>query len=388
MDFAILNIVLLVAYAGGILSLCVALVQTLRMLRVQGSPRLERVQMASWPTLDIVVPVKDEEGHIRKCLESILAQDYPHKRIIVVNDRSTDGTAAQVEVMRAGHPEIQLVNISALPDGLYGKPHAVHEVRGLLTSEYVAFVDSDLHLAPACMKSLVHHLSSNAADWVAVMGKPQIFKFWERLLVPLLGAVTFAWYDPRKVSDPKWPDAVGSALMVARRSSYEAIGGHGCVIRTYDEDSELVRIAKRAGQKVSFLMTPDLFTQRHYGTLTATIRGITRTFIGGIKTIPRLLVTINALQFVSLLPLGVLVLFPALGQAGIDVPLREYWMGAAAFHLFVSTALALVIYRTADTHGKYALLHPLGSAMLIWVCIRAAIRLHRKDPITWRGTSY
>ena len=127
-----------------------------------------------------------------------------------------------------------------------------------------------------CRDRLIAH----NLDWVAVMGEPQISKFWERLLIPILGAISFAWYDPRKISDPRWPDAIGSALMVARRSAYEAIGGHGCVIKSYDEDSEIIRIAKRAGQRVSFLLTPELFSQRHYGTLARTIHGVTRTFIG------------------------------------------------------------------------------------------------------------
>jgi len=379
---------ILILYAGGVIALAVNLWQTWQLVRVQRRRTRLAAPREGLPTLDVLVPVKDEAENITSCLESILAQDYPGLRIIVVNDRSTDDTATVVQRLQDRHPQIQRLDITGLPAGLYGKPHALHQAASMLEGEYVAFVDSDLHLDPACLRALVHHAACEQQDWVAVMGSPLIFQFWERLLIPLLGAVTFAWYDPRKVSDPNWDDAVGSGLMVARRAAYEAIGGHRAVIDTYDEDSELVRIAKRAGQHISFLLTPELFTQRHYGTLARTLRGLTRTFMGGIKTVPRMLLTIHALHFVSLLPIGLLALLGVLTWYGVAVPWPAIWLGVAIAHVVVATALAWLVYETADTPRGYALLHPLGSAVLIWVCLRALVGIVRGDAITWRGTTY
>ena len=383
-----LSLILLIAYIGGILSLVWNLIKSIALVRDQRTLPAAPADARKWPILDIFIPVKDEAATINQCLKSVTSQDYPHTNILVVNDRSTDATAEAVAAFQQLHPLVRRVDIQSLPPGMYGKPHALHSVANQLSGELVAFVDSDLHLQPHCLRTLAHCLLDNNLDWVATMGKPGISRFWESLLVPILGAISFAWYDPRKISDPKWPNAIGSALMVCRRSSYEAIGGHGCVINAYDEDSELIRIAKRAGQRVSFVLTPELFTQRHYGTLKRTIHGITRTFIGGLKTIPRILFTINALNFISLLPLGLIALLGIASACGTSIPYGPYWINAAVVHMIVSLALALVIFRTADVPLRLACLHPLGSAVMIGICLRAAVHLHRNKPITWRGTTY
>src|SRR3954465_3070184 len=46
------------------------------------------------PRASIIIPAKDEEGQIARCLESVVAQKYPDFEVIAVNDRSTDRTGA------------------------------------------------------------------------------------------------------------------------------------------------------------------------------------------------------------------------------------------------------------------------------------------------------
>ncbi len=380
--------VLLAAYAGGVAALAVSLWRTVRLLRDQRAPPPAIDPAGPWPSLDVLVPVKDEAAHIARCLESVLAQDYPGLRVTVVNDRSTDGTEQVVQALQDRCPELRRVDIHELPAGYYGKPHALHQVTGGLTGECLAFVDSDLHLRPHCLRTLIAHLRANRLDWVATMGGPELRRFWERLLMPLFGAVAFAWYDPRKISDPRWPDAIGSALMVCRRDAYAAIGGHGAVLRIYDEDSELIRLAKRAGQRVSFVLASELFTQRHYGTLARTVHGLTRTCIGGIKTLPRLLFTIFALNFVSVLPGPIVALLGGLTAAGVTVPLAAGWLALAGLHAGLGLALAGLIYREAGVSARYAVLHPLGALVLMYICGRAIRQIRRGGAITWRGTTY
>ena len=380
--------IVFLAYAASLLVLIWNLAQTIHLVRGQHAlpPLAERT--GAWPALDVLIPVKDEAANISACIESVLAQGYPNVRIIVVNDRSTDGTAQVVQQLQDRCPQLRRVDIKDLPAGCYGKPHGLHAVAGELAGEVIAFVDSDLHLKPGCLQTLVRHLMSERLDWVATMGAPEVSRFWEQLVVPLFGAVAFAWYDPRKISDPKWPDAIGSALMVCRRNSYEAIGGHGAVIKVYDEDSELIRIAKRAGQRVSFVLASELFTQRHYDSLAGTIRGLTRTCVGGIKTVPRLLLTINALNFVSLLPVEILIVVGVAALLGRPLLWQPLWLGMAIGHFAVSTALAGIVFRTAEVRRWYALLHPAGCMILIYICLRAIRHLMSGGRITWRGTTY
>ena len=44
------------------------------------------------PFVSVVVPARNEEGKISRCLKSLLQQDYPDFEIVVIDDRSTDST--------------------------------------------------------------------------------------------------------------------------------------------------------------------------------------------------------------------------------------------------------------------------------------------------------
>ncbi|MBX3396310.1 MAG: glycosyltransferase [Phycisphaerae bacterium] len=381
--------ILLIVYAISVGSLAVHIRRTAALTK-QGSdgfpddaPTLDRL-----PAIDVVVPVKDEENNIGRCLRAIIAERYPNARIFVVNDRSTDGTANVVRAIQEEHPEIERIDITHLQEGYYGKPSALEKIASRLTGDILFFIDSDMFVKPGCFKTVVRRMESERLDWLAAHGEMELDHFWEKVLAPVFGAMAYSWYDPRKVSDPNWPDAMGSGFMVVRRESYMALGGHGAVKNCYDEDSVLLRRAKAAGQRVVFTASARLFNVRMYGSLDRTIRGFHRTLIGGLKTTFRFLITINALQFVSLMPFGLIILIPLLGGFGYSVPFAKYWLGFALLHILLATWLAALVYRAAKVPLKYALLHPLGSAVAIWVCCRAAADLRRRAPITWRGTSY
>lgn len=340
------------------------------------------------PAVTMLVPVKDEEDNISRCVKSILAQDYPNARMIVVNDRSTDRTPEILRSLQEHHSQLQCLDITELPEGMFGKPHALHRAAPQLTGEIVIFVDSDFQLKPHCISTLVQHLQDKKLDWLAVMGKPELSTFWERLLVPVFGAMVYAWFDPRKISDPDWPDAIGSGFMLARREAYEAIGGHGAVVNAYDEDSELMRIAKRAGQKVAYVLGPELFDLRLYGSLKKTVSGFNRTLIGGLKTLSRFAITITSLFVVSLLPLGILAGIGLSILANYPIIWTPAWLVMSIIHVLLSAILGWVIYRTSGVNPAFTFLQPVAVLMLIAISLRAAIQLKRFKTIQWRGTEY
>jgi chlorobactene glucosyltransferase len=318
----------------------------------------------------------------------VLAQHNLPLQLIVVNDRSMDGTGRVVAELASRDSRVRIVEVRELPSGLYGKPHAISKARPLLGGEFVAFVDSDFRLKPGCLSAIVRHVQDEQLDWLALMGAPDLHSFWERLLVPLFGAIAYAWYDPRAIGDPHSPVAIGSGFMCARRSAYEAIGGHAAVAGAYDEDSAILRQAKRSGQRVAYVLAPDLFTVRFYGNLKRTVHGMTRTCIGGIKSLPRMFVTLNAVHFVSLVPLEIFAALAVARERDIQVAGTPLWTGMALAHFALACALCGLIYGRARASRWLSLLHPLGAVFVIWICLRATRGLLRRGPITWRGTTY
>jgi Glycosyl transferase family 2 len=94
-------------------------------LRVVRRPPARRWR-ADAPLVSVLVPARNEEESIGACIDALLAQDYPNLEIVVLDDDSTDGTAATVSSRR--DPRLRLVTGAPLPDGWTGKNWACHQL--------------------------------------------------------------------------------------------------------------------------------------------------------------------------------------------------------------------------------------------------------------------
>lgn len=110
---------------------------------------------ACWPTVAILVAAHNEERVIASCLDHLLQLEYPRDlvQIVVVNDRSTDGTAAIVDRYANAHPGFHVLHRAA--DATPGKPAAIADALALVNSHVVVFFDADYLPAPPLLKKLV-----------------------------------------------------------------------------------------------------------------------------------------------------------------------------------------------------------------------------------------
>jgi glycosyltransferase involved in cell wall biosynthesis len=163
------------------------------------------------PPVDVrvVVPARDEAGVVAGCVASLLPQAG---EVVVVDDGSSDGTggiaaAAGATVVRLdGDP----------PPGWLGKPRACLAGAEGATTEWLAFVDADVVLAPSALATMAAATRSTSTS---IVGGLECRSFWERLLLPELGlALTQEGFPPGFAS--------GQCFLV-RRDHYEAVGGHG-----------------------------------------------------------------------------------------------------------------------------------------------------------------
>ena len=112
---------------------------------VAGTSGTDSQPSATMPHVTIIVPARDEQRNIRRCVLSLLNQTYPSFNIIVVNDASTDGTAEILTELQHGPHGERLTVIAAgnLPPGWAGKPHAIEAGTAIATGEWLLFTDAD-----------------------------------------------------------------------------------------------------------------------------------------------------------------------------------------------------------------------------------------------------
>lgn len=88
------------------------------------------------PLVTVVIPAYNAKHFIAQTVESVLSQDYPHLEVFVIDDGSSDGTAAI-----AGAAKDRRLRVASFPNG--GLPTARNRGLDMAAGKYVAFLDSD-----------------------------------------------------------------------------------------------------------------------------------------------------------------------------------------------------------------------------------------------------
>ncbi|HEX2560225.1 glycosyltransferase family 2 protein [Phenylobacterium sp.] len=207
------------------------------MSRPQASP-FSRAPITEWPSVTVLVPAHNEERVIAGCLEHLLALDYPADKltILVVNDRSSDGTAAIVDdfAARSGGRIRPLHRpASAQP----GKPAAVADALRLVSSELLVFFDADYLPQPPLLKKLVAPFVDPQVG--ATMGRVVPYNTQTNLLTRLLDLERRGGYTIDQAARGMWNllPQFGGTVGGIRMSALAAVGGWSA--ETLAEDTDL-----------------------------------------------------------------------------------------------------------------------------------------------------
>lgn len=114
---------------------------------------------SSAPLASVIVPAYNCEPYIGKCLGSLQRQGFSNFEVIVVDDGSTDGTAAVVDSFVNSDPRFRLIRT-----GNHGVSHARNTALDHIAGDFVLFVDSDDWVAPDYVATLVRPLLSGESS--------------------------------------------------------------------------------------------------------------------------------------------------------------------------------------------------------------------------------
>jgi len=126
------------------------------------------------PRVSIILPARNEEEFIAKCLDSLLLQDYENLEIIAINDSSEDSTEDIISQYSKKNSKIILVNARPKPSGWIGKNWACMEGYRKATGELLLFTDADTNFSKNLVSLAVSHLSSINLDAITVIPKMEM----------------------------------------------------------------------------------------------------------------------------------------------------------------------------------------------------------------------
>lgn len=208
------------------------------------------------PAVFAVIPARDEAEALPEALPSVLAQDYPNLRVVIVDDHSTDGTgeiARRLAREAGAEQRVRVVSVPDRPPGWSGKVHAMASAVAAITAsgetpQWLLFTDADIRHRTGSVRSLVAQAEREGLDMVSVMARLRATGFWERLLIPPFVYFFQLLYPFRRIRDPR-SRVYGAAggCVLARRETLERAGGLEVIRGALIDDVNLGRILKRAG---------------------------------------------------------------------------------------------------------------------------------------------
>jgi len=340
----------------------------------------EPAALAAWPGVQVVVPARNESRSIPRTLPALAAQDYPGPwRIVVVDDRSTDGTAEAARGCGGGRTTV--LNGAGLPEGWVGKVWALNQGAAGATEPYLLLTDADILHAPGSLRRLVAESEQAGLALNSRMARLRCESAAERLLIP-----PFVWfftllYPPRRVNDPADPVAAAAGgCVLLRRDALEKAGGFASIRGEIIDDVNLARRVQAAGGALRLsLSRSDVRSLREYETLAPIWRMVRRTAFTELRR-SRLRVA-GALLSMTLL----FVVPPLLAAAGAALAVLDRRGLDAAAPGLLSWALMAALYRPAPRFfglsGIRAWGLPLAGALYGLMTLDSAWRGGGKD---WR----
>jgi chlorobactene glucosyltransferase len=353
--------------------------------------RSRMARLANWrgelpkppPHVSILVPAKDEGEHIRRCIESILSQDYPDFSIIAINDRSTDDTGPIIDALAKEHRRLRVVHIESLPSGWLGKCHALWSGAKLAdANDWLFFVDSDVTLKRNALSTALSLAVAREYDVLTLLTALECHTFLERLILPLAAAAWSIMFTISLTNDDnrKQIATANGQFLLIRRAVYDSVGGHEAVKDKIVEDVELARLLKSKGYSIRFFSGDHLASTRMHATLKQMFNGWGRIYSGtSRRKIGRIVLAMIFLMA------GSFSVYPAMIWGSVQHDPR--WLIASLAHLAVMTAMLALIYKWARNPAPFAALFPISGTILLAI-LAFALRVCRTGRVQWRNTTY
>ena len=225
------------------------------------------------PTISAIVPARNEKETIAAAVESLAAQPEI-KEIIVINDQSTDGTAAALQSLSSHYTPLRVLETKELPGGWVGKNYAASLGAAHATGDWLLFTDADgVHL-PGSTAHALGDAAEFGAGLVSYSPEQETRTWWEKALIPFVYTRLGHKYSYAEVNHPDSAVAAASGqYLLIRREDYMRIGGHTAVAGEVLEDVALARLAKQAGVRLHFASGYGIMRVRMYRTFAAMWQG-------------------------------------------------------------------------------------------------------------------
>lgn len=337
------------------------------------------------PDVAVVIAARNEEDSIQECVESVLAQDGIDG-VIVVDDHSSDKTAAITTAIASRDKRVRLVHATDLPVGWLGKTHALQIGATLASSTYILFTDADIHFHGPVVKAVRNQLETDNLDHVGGLFGITCHSASEEICAPVLS--TFALVAMSLSAHSKGQGT--GAFNMVRRTAYEAVGRHSLIKDCIVDDVALAQLFIPP-EKTRFFNLSPFVTVRLFKGLTGYMDVVGRAAIPFLKSSPpmALFLSLLTMLFAASLIVGLIMSAVVLSFSSFGHPYFPLLTPLLIVTGYLFGAIPFLANRACrNNRTLLSFLYPFALLIMgvsIW---KSARRMNRGDPLVWRGRSY
>ncbi|HET6517977.1 MAG TPA: glycosyltransferase [Nitrosopumilaceae archaeon] len=385
--FDIFNYVL-VAIMIGVSGAWIALIRSM-IITFQKSPFLDKFSAKQHlnPKVSVILPARNEEKFIKKCLDSLLNQDYENYEIMAIDDSSEDSTGKIIEEYSKKDSKIIFVRARKKPEGWMGKNWACMEGFRKSSGELFLFTDSDTVHSKNVISLAVSHLFSEKLDVLTVSPRMRCLDGWTKITLPMISTFLHTRFSALRVNDPnKKTGYFFGSFFIIKKKVYESVGMHEGVKHEIIEDGALGKKVKESGFKMKMVRGDHLIDAVWARDVSSLWHAIKRLMVPLYLQNKGYAVGIFfAVLFLLFMP------FPLLAYSGVF-----FNEGNSFVFLFIVSIISCILLYTAAfietkiLYLKYsnAVLCPIGSFIVVFGFLSGILQAKSNAAVSWRGRSY
>jgi cellulose synthase/poly-beta-1,6-N-acetylglucosamine synthase-like glycosyltransferase len=213
---------------------------------IMGLRRCKQTKSPLQPFVSVIVAARNEEKNIGLVLECLSQQTYTHYEIIVINDRSTDNTAAIIADFQKKNSAIKRIDIATVPSDMPAKKNALRAGIKASKGEILCFTDADCFPPPTWLEELVQQFEPKVG--IVAGYSPYTIPSDKTLTSGILRNMFFKFIAYEEFRAAIWSSgAIGWNLgwlctgrnLAYRRKVYEEVGGFEKIKQSISGDDDL-----------------------------------------------------------------------------------------------------------------------------------------------------
>lgn len=347
--------------------------------------------LSDLPQVTVLIPARNEERCIEKCITSVIEQDYPKIEIVLIDDQSTDCT---YDVMSRFVSNERGINVTVLKSGerkpdWTGKINAMYTGYSKIRGEIVLQIDADVILSKDALQKSVRYFIQEKLDLLSLLSTQILVTAGEKIFQTIIPILALSFCRISHVNNADSPKMfMNGQFILYRKSELDKLGGYASISGEVTDDIAIGNLFQANGRKVQLLYGQEYLKTRMYDSIPAIWRGWSKFLYNGIFL--KISSVIFALTLISIL----LILVPT---AAIATGIFEFFrhdqrilitFGVLSLITFFSFFQIFNINKMLKGAPAWTFTYPIGATFFCALLLVSTYQIKYGKGIKWKDINY